>query len=185
MIERYFRIFNEMAFDKQQYESKIEMRMVNFMEHVVKLKLCDRDFGDAIYKGLSTYTKNWEKYWIGDCKDWIEKLFKFLNEQEIKSSSKEKVYRSACENLTGYIDPNTLLEIIKKATSETDEFKKDLNYKVGSYRQKNKFEDTQWFKEILSFLQKLTPIKNKPISVDEAMKEFNIFIKKFMKDFAQ
>jgi len=181
MLERCVRHFDEMAFDKQKYEQKLETYMTNFVTHIVKIKLCDKFFGDKIYKGLSTHCSNSKNYWEKEAEDILYTLFTFLNEQNMKSSSKEKAYISASDNIMGLM-MDELLPILKDVTSKYKNQELVLEkYKV--FKHKVHYYQEPWFKYSIKFVKSLTPKGNNPITEGEAVKHYQQFLNNFLSVF--
>jgi len=181
MLQRYISRFDEMAFDKQKYEQKLETYMTNFVTHIIKIKLCDKSFGDEIYKGLSSYCSVSKNYWEKESEDILYTMFVFLNEQNMKSSSKEKAYISASNNILGLM-MDELLSILKDVTSKYKNQDLVLE-KYKFFKHKVHYYNEPWFRNIIKFVKSLTPKGNNPITKEEAIKHYQQFLNNFLSEF--
>lgn len=183
-MKRYDSLY-EMAYKKEAYEQKIiTPNMLNFIRHMIKLKLCDETYGNLFDKNLSIFAKKYQIDWMHQAAHLCGVLFRKLNEAQIdKPGTKEKSYLSVLDNMKSEIDnPYGAKQAIKDATTKF-KYKDNVKDNFEKYSIYNLVEDEAWFKEIIQFLFSLKPIVNFCIIENEAKEKATHFISEFIKVF--
>ena len=184
-MDIYKKLFTEAAYKQDAYEQKIiSPRMLNFIRHMVKLKLCDPDYGNIIHPKLTSFCKQYKTGWIKESGQLCGIIFRKMKETKINSpGTKEKAYLSMLENMTAEIDnPDAAKQAVKDSLLSFKHREKAIRNFVA-HQIFNQVADEEWFKTIIRFLYVLKPMRNECMDENEAREKAEEFIHSFVESF--
>ncbi|MCU0849631.1 MAG: hypothetical protein MUD12_17260 [Spirochaetes bacterium] len=181
----YKKLFTEAAYKQDVYEQKIiSPRMLNFICHMIKLKLCDPNYGNIIHPKLTSFCKQYKTDWIKESEQLCGIIFRKMKETKINSpGTKEKAYLSVLENMTAEIDnPDAAKQAIKDSVFSF-KYHEEAIRNFDAHQIFNQAADEEWFKKIIRFLYTLKPVQNECMNENEGREKAKEFIHSFVESF--
>jgi hypothetical protein len=172
--------YEEMGYRQGLFEEKIiTPRLMIFMKHLFKVKLCDATLTNKFFKGLDNFTKKHLLTWENQSIKLFHEVLDKINEKVITTGTKEKAYKSVIDNLDIEMNnPEGFDEALKKAISNHPKNEK-IKKSFENFREDHDLTEEAWFKNIVDFLNSIN-IKE-PINKND--QKFKEFIQNFIKNF--
>ena len=173
----------EMGYKQYDFEQKILTPVMReFYQHLIKLKMCDKEFSGIFHKDLYQHAIHFKSYWEEDALSKGMTIFKKLQTKTIsKPGNMEKAYLSVLENMDTemQLQSNGLYDAIENATSDF-KYQQETLKQVKRWMRNIQLEDLPWFVNVTSFMETLKPRRNEMENLDPIREKLKEFISNFL-----